>query len=113
MADDLPALTDADLATLLPLMDEKQGGFPEPPSKDTHLKLVRDIVAEEVPERLVRTANLTKEGVGAPRIPSLAYFDIAEYADFENYGMVSRYLRGKVYALAGLSLGKEAKLLNT
>jgi len=94
-------------------MASQSGGFPEPASKDTLLLFVRDIVKEKDSEALSRSANLKDEEVGSPIVTSLVYFNVARFADVEGKPLVASFLRGKVADLAGLSLSRRAKLLET
>lgn len=89
------------------------GAFPEPAFRDTVLRLMRDVRKEEDPDKLARTANFREEEVGKPKVPSLTYMHVANYADIEGHKEVADYLRSKTGALASLSLGRKAKLLET
>ena len=114
-------LTDEEAAQLTAQLEASQGqgsvaqlgNFPEPPSKDTLLLFMRDVVKEDDPKKLSKTANFREEEVGRPKTPSLTYMQTAHYADAEGYEMVGDYLRGKVGNIALLSLGRKAKLLET
>ena len=101
------------LNTLAEEIAAQRGTFPEPPDKDNLLKFVRDIVNQPDAVKLSRTANFTKEEVGDPRIPSLTYLHIADYADIEGHQLVAEFMRSKVGSLATLSLGRKAKLLDS
>lgn len=93
-----------------------QGSYPEPPSKDSMLQLVRDTIVmdhEGDAINLAKMANFRDEEVGKPKSPVLAYEHYAHYGGSEGYDRVAQYLRGNVGGVAALSLGRKAKLLDS
>lgn len=89
------------------------GNFPEPPDKDSMLKFLRDVVAEENPGKLTRTANFREEETGRTKVPVLAYHHIARYAASEGHTVVRDYLLGKAGDIATVSMGRKFKLMET
>jgi hypothetical protein len=89
------------------------GNFPEPPDKDNLLKFMRGVIDEDVPRKMIKTANFRDEEVGKPRIPVLTYAMLANYGDAEGYDLVRDYLNAKAGIIATVSLGRRAKALDT
>lgn len=89
------------------------GNFPEPPDKDSMLKLLREIIKNKKASELVRVANFKDEEVASVKIMPDTLLNVATYADFEGYGLVSKYLRDLALNHAGFTLGRRAKLLDS
>lgn len=85
--------------------------FPESPHKLDQLKFAEKIIDEEDPKRLSKTASLKDHEVGTPKVPSLTYFNLSNFAQTEGLDKVSVYLQHKAGNLSALSLGRKAALL--
>lgn len=91
----------------------QMGDFPESPTTDTQLQFMRDVVQEEDGVKQTKTANLNKEEAGKTKVSSLGLLNASSYADTEGYQIVSDYLRERAVNLAAVTLGRNAKLIDT
>ncbi len=87
------------------------GDFPEPVERESMVKFIQGIVSEDDARKITKTANLREEEVGHPKVSSIDYFNIAQYAGTEGYQEVKDYLEDKAGITGLVSLGRKAKLL--
>lgn len=89
------------------------GDYPEAPTKDTQLKFMRDVVAQENSVKQAKTANLTESEAGKTEISVIDYLKIGSYAKSEGLKDVAEFLDEQAFLISAVSLGRKAKLLET
>ncbi len=91
-----------------------QGGFPEPPSKESLLKFFQKLISlgKADYDAISKTGNLSVGEIGFLSLPIRNYLSLASYVEFEGWDRVAEYLRLKSNIVSGTSLSKKAALLN-
>ncbi len=91
-----------------------QGGYPEPPSKESLMKFFNKIIdyGKKDFDKVSKTGNLTVGEIGFLSLPIRNYLSLANYVESEGLSMVASYLRDKSVIVGGTSLSKKAALLN-
>lgn len=89
-------------------------GYPEPPDRDSLLKLFRDIIAllDDDYSKISRVGNVTNGELGFLAAPSRVYLDLANFCEYEGWDTVSNYLRRKSNIVFSTSLSRKAALLS-
>lgn len=113
MKDDFADLAEGALHEVAQKYDVGSGEFPELPSKDSTLQFMRDVVDEQDALSQAKTANLSSEEAGFSRVSVSDLLNISSYADSEGLGVVRDFLERRALVVSGVSLGRDAKLLNT
>lgn len=88
--------------------------FPDSPSKDSLLKVFRDILSfkDDDFDKISRAGNLKDFELGGIRLSVRDYLGIASFAESERLGSVAGFLRGRSNIIFNTSLSRAAKLLN-
>lgn len=91
-----------------------QGGYPEPPSKESLMKFFDKIIGfvNKDYDKVSKTGNLSVGEIGYLSLPIRNYLSLASYVESEGLKTVASYLRGKSVIVGGTSLSKKAALLN-
>lgn len=87
-------------------------GYPDPPNRDSLLKLFRDILSLSSEYEQVSKIGFLKDGeIGFLGLPVRNYLALGYFAESEGWGKVSTYLRGKSNIMVSTSLSRKAKFL--
>jgi len=102
---------EAYLAKLAERLEAEKGDYPEPPNRDSLLKIFREIKDEKDVFAAIKLGFIKEEELGKPKVTDRDYFNIARYADSEGLDTVAGFLRDKAVVTTATSLALKAKLL--
>jgi hypothetical protein len=100
------------LTELAKRLEEEKGEYPEPPSRDSLLKVFREIKDEKDPDASIKLGFLSEKEIGLPKISNRDYLGIARYARTEGLEVVWEFLFGRAVDTTRTSLALKAKLLD-
>lgn len=87
-------------------------GYPDPPNRDSLLKLFRDILSLKTEHDQISKIGFLKDGeIGYLGLPVRNYLALGYFCDSEGWDDVATYLRGKSNIMVTTSLSRKAKFL--